>query len=780
MSSERPSGWLYLSSNGILLGSLVITYFLILTPTFVGDDLDSSWRAALLQARYLGLGFGNQIVFTGGPLSHVYTRTFTSSLFHEQILSIFLFSGFYMLFFADAVGRSNKLFVAIIGAIPFSLSFLTDPVFIGLPLCVTLLSTLPASNRRCLAIAVGAAASAVATLAKFSVFPIALAGFLITDLLALKNKRFPTTSLVYAVALTFVFYLTSPNGSLIEFIRASLEVSLGYAEAMSISGPIVEVGLIFACAAIITGLIALNEFRSVRIGKLDVSSALGRVAIVCIFLLVCMKGGLIRHDGHALIAWFGLALLAAIYCAFSWQAFSPGMAMTFVALTMASMVLTCGSRYYHPPASSNASSVVAKRTQEYANWVMFLSHPLPWLSAQEAKQEAAYEQIRAKHVWPPIDGTLDIIPSRQSALIANHLRYQPRPSIQQYITYSAPGLVEKNRAFFRSSRAPDFLLMAPEALDNHHPATTEGPIWPDLLALYAPQDIVDGMALLRKRDHPLNLPMRQLETRDGALDQPVNLAPIPRGVIFARIDLQPTFLGRLANFIFKSALLYMDVQYTNGSKARYRFSPAIAREGFLLSPLIESGDKFFALSAGLANTSSVKVKSFSVRSGTLAQWLWDKTFTVRLDAMAEDALRADIKMSGLGPGGKQELELLSVMDRHPDANLALLPEGMLAHAPTKLTVPTEGDHMLEIAFGILDNAWKGDANTDGVCFQVSDPVSSMRIWERCLDPKQTSADRGPQQARITLPEGTTGIVLETICGKHCAWDWSYWRRISLR
>src|SRR5436305_3784605 len=107
-----------------VLASVIITYFLTLTPTFVGDDLDSSWRAALLQARYLGLGFGNQVVFTGGPLSHVYTRTFTSSLFHEQILSIFLFSAFYMLFFIDAVTRSNKLFVAIIGVIPFSLSLL--------------------------------------------------------------------------------------------------------------------------------------------------------------------------------------------------------------------------------------------------------------------------------------------------------------------------------------------------------------------------------------------------------------------------------------------------------------------------------------------------------------------------------------------------------------------------------------------------------------------------------------------------------------------------------
>jgi hypothetical protein len=39
---------------------------------------------------------------------------------------------------------------------------------------------------------------------------------------------------------------------------------------------------------------------------------------------------------------------------------------------------------------------------------------------------------------------MDAIPSIQSALIAHGLRYVPRPSIQQYATYTRR-LIEKNR-----------------------------------------------------------------------------------------------------------------------------------------------------------------------------------------------------------------------------------------------------------------------------------------------------------------------------------------------
>jgi hypothetical protein len=765
-----------------ILSSVVLTYFLVLTPIFNGDDLDSSWKAALLEARYLELGFGNEVNFTLGPLSHIYSRSFTSSLFYEQIFSAVFFSIFYLLFFINAAARSNSPSAALVGIAPFALKFSPDAVFIGLPLCTSLLGTLGTERYSSRAVvAVGAAASALATLAKFSVFPVALIGFLIADLLSLKNKRFPITFIIYTATMIAVFYLTSPKGSLFEFILTSLDVASGYAEAMSISGPIIEVGLIFAGATVIIGLIALSEFKTVNARRSDLSSALGRVAIAGVFLLVCIKGGLVRHDAHAVISWFSLALLTAFYCAFSWHALSSMMTATFAALTVVSLLISCASAIVHSGQTTGSivSFLVAERVREYRNWAEFLSTPYQWMSTREVKYKAAVERIRAEHVWPALNGTLDIIPSKQSALIANKLRYQPRPSIQQYIS-TTPSLVEKNRAFFHSDRAPDFLLMAPEALDKRHPATAEGPIWPDLLALYAPLDMLEGMALLRKRDRPLDLPVREVAKQDGIVDKLVSLAPMLPGATFARIDIQPTFLGRLASTFFKSALLYLDVRYTNGVEARYRFLPAIARQGFFLSPLIDSGESFFSLSVGLVGTNRYKVESFVVRPGSFAKWLWKKTFTVSLGVLEDSALRSDVQLAKLGSAGKQRLELLTIMNRYPTAELDFRTEVLLAPAPNQLAVGIQAERVLEVGFGILDQAWQGNANTDGVCFRVTAEGSSTLIWERCLDPKKVTADRGPQTAQIRLPELRAGVVIETSCWENCDWDWSYWSRVSLR
>jgi hypothetical protein len=226
-------------------------------------------------------------------------------------------------------------------------------------------------------------------------------------------------------------------------------------------------------------------------------------------------------------------------------------------------------------------------------------------------------------------------------------------------------------------------------------------------------------------------------------------------------------------------MLDINIQYVNGTEARYRFLPAIAREGFFLSPTVATAEAYLELAGGRAKTNPLKVKSFVIQPGTLAKWLWATQFLVTLDAMEDDALRADLMKSEMSPRAKQRLELLSVINQAPNAKLAILPGGLLAHAPTKFSLPANAKRNLEVGFGILDGAWQGDANTDGVCFRVSVANAPAPTWERCLDPKQSSADRGPQQAAITLPETTETVELETACRNNCAWDWSYWNRISL-
>jgi len=66
--------------------------------------------------------------------------------------------------------------------------------------------------------------------------------------------------------------------------------------------------------------------------------------------------------------------------------------------------------------------MIAQRKAEYLDWAAFLARPGRWLSEQDAKEHAAVERLRSAHPLPKLDGTVDTIPSIQSALIANGLQ----------------------------------------------------------------------------------------------------------------------------------------------------------------------------------------------------------------------------------------------------------------------------------------------------------------------------------------------------------------------
>jgi hypothetical protein len=619
----------------LALASVILTFYKALSPSFMVDSLDASWAAAMLFARSLHLAFGDQIVFTTGPFSHAYVSTFASNLYHEKVLSILLITSFYTLFLVTAVNESKNALVACIGALPFFANP-ADPAFIGLPFCASLIGTLAAPSARIRAlVALGAAASSVATLAKFSVFPMAAAGFLIVDVVAISNRQFPVALAAYGSAMAGILAVVSPETSLIAYLRASIEVASGYTEAMSLSGSTLEVVMATATMLVILGLVSRNEMRRFRAGESSPVAAGGRVAIVAIFLWVCAKGGFVRHDLHAMMAWYGLGFAAAIYCAFSWRTLSRPLVFACLVLTGVGLVGTCVR--LRTPARTLVSEMIAQRKTEYLNWAAFLTRPAVWLSEQDAKEHAAAERVRSARPLPKLDGTVDTIPSMQSALIANGLQYWPRPVFQEYVTYTH-GLVARNRAFFQGSRAPDYILMAPGSIDGRHPATAEGAIWPELLARYAPQDIIDGVALLRKRERPIDITMQPLRTLPAKMNSPVDLAALPDKAVFAYIDVRPTFLGKLANLVLKSAALHIDVQYVDGNKAQYRFIPAMGREGFFLSPLIANAENYISLATGKAGSNPQKVKSFVIRADTLANWLWSQSLAVRLDVLEDGPL----------------------------------------------------------------------------------------------------------------------------------------------
>ena len=91
--------------------------------------------------------------------------------------------------------------------------------------------------------------------------------------------------------------------------------------------------------------------------------------------------------------------------------------------------------------------------------------------------------IKEKIDLSGISGTVDIYPWDQSYIIANELKYQPRPLFQSYSVYT-PKLIENNIEFLRSEKAADNILFQIKEIDERLPSTMESASWIEILKRY--------------------------------------------------------------------------------------------------------------------------------------------------------------------------------------------------------------------------------------------------------------------------------------------------------
>jgi hypothetical protein len=403
--------------------------------------------------------------------------------------------------------------------------------------------------------------------------------------------------------------------------------------------------------------------------------------------------------------------------------------------------------------------------------------PSTWLRGLELQKSSAREILRTEHPLPALAGTVDIVPSAQSIVLANGLRYHPRFTIQEYHTFTLD-LISRNREFFSSETAPDFLLFSPGSIDHRHPALAEGPLWPLFLANYMPIGLAGDMLVMEHRRTQLPVGFgtgRRIAARFG---QYVNI-PNENSIWFVKIRVNRSIIGLLANVLFKLPPLFMSVDYQDGHSEQYRIIREIAGEGFFVSPLVRTATDYL----------SIATKDGTTRPGqrALRMSVWTDFSTFYRPDIDIELLPLDIRNLPLSSELSSSVEgLISRMNVFNELipektfdQISLISDGLFAHPPSILRLSVKGAHALFLEFGLLDTSWQGDAHTDGVCFQVSDRTDRVS-WERCLEPLTRVADRGIQSAQIPIPAETEEVLLKTECGENCNWDWSYWRTIERR
>lgn len=786
MSSSFPSsasgqqpGQRWTFALGQLLLWLVLALSLIKLPAPMSSELDPSWRMAVGHMVGRGFQWGTDVVFTYGPLGHLLAATnhgehYTHFLLW-QLVSVPLFATAIWWFGRRLHGwRVIAYYAYFLGIVAVYIDAMHITMI--LLLALALLREPPAARRWLIPLLT--AVLAVLSLVKFT--NLMLAGFCIAcvGLHHAWHRRWLDGALVVGTyGLWFATGWLACDQHLTNlpaYLLTSLASSSGYADGMSLD----ESGFILGCGLAaglgVAAYYLLNLWR-----RNDFASTLAAVAICGAASFLNWKHGYARADNHVL-AHFVACLLVVVTCPFLLADDGSLRRLKAAALTLAAAASLVGIVVTEPNVITDGPAILNYSLKNSVKALRRLPH-------LEREANEAYAQAAQAHALPKIreivgNDTIDMIANSQGYVVFNALNYRPRPLFQSYLPYTAQ-LMRLNEQFLQSERAPKYLLLMVDTIDQRLPALEDSLSLRQLLYQYRFVTQEYDWLLWRRAEPeaPVEPPVIIQDTVSG-FGTSVSVPELDEAPVWMEIDLQPTLLGRLRSFLYKLPIVKIALTDTNGFRSTYRLIPGMARAGCFISPYLTSGASFRRY---VSDGAAPKVKSFSIEVPPHLRKYYKPDIAVRFYRMPAIPRHRD-------PEQETAEIRFRMFDRAPISAtahfmLTAMPldgrEVLSANAPSKLEFLVDFPaSRVRGVFGIADGASQPPAATDGADFIVEwiKPDGSQEtLFTRALRPMTEKTDRGFQSFDVPLPPGGGRLILRITPGPNndASYDWTYWTDI---
>ncbi len=608
---SRPSILLTISTA---LAATLAAFFLVpWWPWQPVGGLDPSWAYAVNEAVARHLVFGRDFIWTLGPFGAVDTglyhpATDTLMLTGSILVAIALCAGFAVLVWPGRVYLLVLLpIVVLLVLFPLPIVFTrlarNDVVLMALPFLLLLvvfrLSVspksrihVPLSRTALLCLVVLSCAVGILPLIKGTFFALAVVDGGIAVLMAwfARQRALVFGILFFAIASLCIGWVAArqPLTALPHFFWAQEQISAGYSQAMSVHGRFRQLLFWGIPAAAITVIFYVCITR--REGLAGWLVMLGLV----FYFLVAFKEGFVRQDVHVLYAG-GTFLLIALFLA---ALLEPWPAIAVAAIACLGWVAIEGS-------ATNFSAVVARIESTARGSIDGITTRIGSPDALPTAFAQANAAIRAASPLPSVKGTIDLYPYDLALLFAAGMNWDGRPIIQSYSAYT-PALMAANANHLLGSEAPANIFFAVKPIDGRLPALDDALSWPLLLSRYSIVGVHANYLQMVRAAHPAPMRFDGRAVRVAARLNQWTDVPADGGLLWARIDMRPTLLGKLVLAAFKLPAVSIDLRLADGRTAQFRYIPEIGRAGFLLSPSVGSTADFAMMAAGLARGAEVR------------------------------------------------------------------------------------------------------------------------------------------------------------------------------
>jgi len=769
--------WASILGQALLWLALFLSFFKL--PAFMSSDLDPSWRMAIGYMVGHDIQWGTDVVFTYGPLGYLLAATNHG----EHYLHCLIWQFFCCALFATTAWGLGRRFHGW-KAIVFYAYFLTlvasyiDAMYVTTVLLLALqILREPANCRRWLTLCM-TAVLAVLSLVKFT--NLMLAGFGIACIIihhAWRRRWLDGVVAGGSFALWFIIgWLACGQhpSNIPAYLFTSLAASSGYTDAMSLD----ESSFILGCGlATSMGLIAYYLLSLWR--RRDLPFALAATAICAATSFLNWKHGYSRADAHVL-AHFVACLLIVVTHPLLLDNHGPFEKLKTGLLWFVGAVCMVGIGSVSPTSLTDAPAIINYNIKASVT-------ALGQLPNLEREAVASFEKTCPAHALPRIreivgNDTVDMIANSQAYIFFNRLNYSPRPLFQSYLPYTER-LMQLNERFLQSARAPKYLLLKIDSIDQRLPALEDSLSLREMLYRYRFVTQEQDWLLWRRAEsnEPVD-PPTLIQNTKAAFGAEITVPEETENPVWMEIDIQPSLLGRLRGFLYKLPIVNIGITEPNGFRSSYRLIPSMARAGCFIYPHLTSS---FNVRQYACGGPAPRVKSLSINVPKSLRKYYKSEIAVQFYRMPKVPVSTNVLTS-------YEVSY-RMFDRAPISATAYFPlaavqidgrEVLSANAPSQLEFLVDFPaSRVRGCFGIADGAYLPPSATDGADFIVEwiKPDGSKSIlFSRKLRPMTNREDRGIQSFELPLTPGGGRLFLRITPGpsNDASYDWTYWTDVQ--
>ncbi len=616
---------------------------------------DSSWTVGLYWALVKGLQFGKDVVFTYGPLGFLEVPYYADyglwriAVLFALFMHTVLFVSAYIAVRQTALREEN--WVRILSSLPMITvlalqsgwgawtageEIVVSAILLLYVYCIKDRQSIGSSNAALLAAA--SILLAVASLIKYNYAADAV--LLLTTfgiVLAFRGRReFGISLAAVSLYLASVFLLWLGSGQSIFnfalFVFGGIQITIGYASAMALNDVWWEKA--FGAASIATLLLTLLyylKYRSINLTSL-IALSLGP-------MFVTFKSEYVRQSAthNAAFYLFVEPFLAIISIVTVAEIIGDFRKIRRIVPVLAPLLLVI-MLIFLPTTSLNDPAILNVNTSYSAAKIANYEYGFS-LFGNNQQGEAFLSSIKANvrndYQLSPVlaqgigNSSVDIFPWDITLLWAYGMSWSPRPVFQSYNAYTT-WLDQINAAHFSGASAPEYVLFGYGSVDSRYALFDEPATFRTILCRYQFVASDANFALLRLTQ------TQQCGNSIEVGEVSVNMGefiPVPQtnDSLYARVSINYSFLGSIANIIYKPAQVFVSFQLSNGTVTNpYRFVPGNAEDGLFVSEYVDTFHSLVRLFQGQMNLSvkglmftsedpaqyepSIKIEYFQVRT----------------------------------------------------------------------------------------------------------------------------------------------------------------------